>query len=101
MKRIPLKERLGDMKRPGDLRAFRRVCDLDVDDYFDALERVPGCEATGAFQIIHRKVIAPWQKQWPTLAELVERFALLPPEARMNYLYALLVFPILTLEEYL
>lgn len=101
MKRIPLKERLGNKEQPGDLRAFRRVCDLDVDDYFEALERVPGHEATGAFQIIHRQVIAPWQRQGRTLAELVARFALLPPETRMSYLYALLVFPILTLEEYL
>lgn len=101
MKRIPLKERLGNVKQPGALLTLRRVCDLDVDDYFEALDRIPGKEATGAFQIIHRQLIAPWQRRGRTLAELVEQFAQLSPDTRRSYLYALLVFPILTLEEYL
>lgn len=102
MKRIPLKERLSVLHGRGG-PPFGRLCDLCLEDYFQAIELVAGEP---------RKPIFPEDsKDWlrshqidrdETLAIMVLYGEDIEGKTlQAQYLYNLLLYPILILEDYL
>lgn len=102
MKRIPLKERLSVLRSRGG-PPFGRLCDLNLEDYLQAIELVAGEP---------RKPIFPEDsKDWlrshqidrdETLAIMVLYGEDIEGKTlQAQYLYNLLLYPILILEDYL
>lgn len=101
MTRIPLNERLAACRR-GNGPPFSRLCDLDLEDFFQGVELVAGSP--------RHPILAEAQKNWlrrrreegDTLAGMAAKGpSMTGVTLRVQYLYNLLLYPILILEDYL
>lgn len=102
MKRIPLKERLSVL-RGRDGPPFGRLCDLCLEDYFRAIELVTGEPRKPIFPEDSKGWLRSHQIDWDeTLAIMVLYGEDLEGKTlQAQYLYNLLLYPILILEDYL
>ena len=99
--RLSLEERLAACRR-GSGPPFSRLCDLDLEDFFQGIELGAGKP--------RRPIMPEDKKDWlrrrredgDTLASMAARGPSVPGATlRAHYLYNLLLYPILLLEEYL
>lgn len=100
MKKIPLKQRLGDDGLSEAAKTFRRVCALSIDDCFHAFDLL-GERPADSFSHVRAPLLSRMEQEGDTLVTLAARLAGYPPEKRTDCLYTLLLFPFLTLEAYL
>ena len=102
VKKIPLKERLADFRGKEGL-SFVRLCDLNLEDYLQAIELVAGEPRRPILPEAHKGRLRSYQREDSnTLASMAAMGAIIEGVTlRTQYLYDLLLYPILTLEDYL
>lgn len=102
MKRIPLKERLSVLRGRGG-PPFGHLCDLNLEDYLQAIELVAGEPRRPILPETHKRRLRSYQREESyTLASMAAMGTVIEGVTlRTQYLYDLLLHPILTLEDYL
>lgn len=99
--RLPLEERLAACRR-GSGPPFNRLCDLDLEDFFQGIELVAGNPRRPILPETSKDWLRRRREEGETLAGMAARGPSVPGATlRAHYLYNLLLYPILILEEYL